>query len=35
MVKLGFEQWFNSVYDLIPMLDQMKPSEIEAMLPKV
>jgi electron transfer flavoprotein-quinone oxidoreductase len=35
MVKLGFEQWFNSVYDLIPMLNLMKPSEIEAMLPKV
>jgi len=35
MVKLGFEQWFNSVYDLIPMLNLMKPSEIAAMLPKV
>ncbi len=35
MVKLGFEQWFAPVYDLIPMLNQMKPSEIEAMLPKV
>ena len=35
MVKLGFEQWFNSVYDLIPMLNEMKPSEIKAMLPKV
>jgi flavin-dependent dehydrogenase len=35
MVKLGFEQWFNPIYDLIPMLNLMKPSEIAAMLPKV
>ena len=33
--RMVFHQWFNSVYDLIPVLNEMKPGEMEAMLLKV